>query len=51
MEMEGGRVWEKRRRYVVRVWCESVLNGRVRVIAGKDFDCGVLSSVAMAAMT
>ena len=37
----GGRVGEKGRRYVVRVWCESVLNGRVRVIAGKDFDCGV----------
>ena len=37
----GKRIWEKGRRYVVRVWCESVFNGRMRVIACKDFNCGV----------
>ena len=35
------RVGEKGRRYVSRVWCESVFNGRVRVIVCKDFNCGV----------
>ena len=37
----GERVGEKGRRYVSRVWCESVFNGRVRVIVCKDFNCGV----------
>ena len=37
----GERKGEKGRRYVVRVWCESVFYGRLRVAACKDFNCGV----------
>ena len=37
----GGSVGEKGRRFMVRVWCESVFYGRLRVAACKDFNCGV----------
>ena len=37
----GERKGEKGRRYVVRVWGESVFYGRVGVIACKDFNCCV----------
>ena len=37
----GERKGEKGRRYVVRVWCERVFNGRVRVIACENFNISV----------